>query len=320
MLACVGATGEDSQGSLADSQDDGRGVGVRWDDLRVFLEVARAGTLGGAADALEVNASTVHRRLAAMEEELRARLFDKSPRGYQLTAVGEALLPKAEEAEEAVLAAGRTVVGHDREARGEVRLTLTQDLLPIVVPHLVDFREHCPGVSVWLSADDAVFDLGRAADVALRPGSAPPEQAVGRRIASVAWCRYAPVGAQGEDLPWVSYVGLDRVPAVQWQRRTQQGAEVGLRVDRVAAMQALLGCTRGQGLLPCYVGDPDPRLRRVGELIEEGGTSLWLLVHADLRRAARVRALVDFLVPRLVADRAVFEGGEQELPGGDQSR
>ncbi len=97
--------------SLAIMQDQD----VRWDDLPAFLAVARAGTLAAAASQLGVNASTVHRRIAALEEALGTTLFDRDPRGYALTGVGEALLPLAEQVEEAVLAA--QLRRHDREQR-----------------------------------------------------------------------------------------------------------------------------------------------------------------------------------------------------------
>ncbi len=80
-----------------------------------------------------------------------------------------------------------------------------------------------------------------------------------------------------------------------------------MSVQHVAGMHGLLRSSPAQGLLPCFIGDTDPQLQRVGELAE-GTTTLWLLIHADLRRSARVRALVDFLVPRLVAQRPLFLG------------
>lgn len=281
---------------------------MRWDDLRVFLAVSRLGTLTAAAAELGMNASTVHRRLAALERSLEAQLFEKGPRGYLLTSAGEALLPRAEGVEEAAFAAVRAVQGHDRDASGEVRLTLTQDLIPLLAPHLVVFRERCPRIRIVLAADDRPLDLGRAADVALRPSTSPPEHAVGRRISALAWCRYAPVDVATDELPWMIYAGLGHVRAVRWRRRIHPNVDVAMQVDRVSAMCGLLRCTRGQGLLPCYVGDLDPLLRRVGAPIPDAASELWLLIHADLRRAARVRALVDFLVPRLVAQRALLEG------------
>ncbi|PRP95371.1 HTH-type transcriptional regulator GltC [Enhygromyxa salina] len=279
----------------------------RWDDLRHFLAVARRGTLTAAAEDLGLNASTLHRRLAALEEQVGAGLFEKGPRGYRLSAVGEALLPRAEEVEEAVFAAARTVVGHDEQVSGDVRVTLPVDFLTAVGPHLVAFRDRCTRVRPIVLADNALLDLGRGADIALRPTQRPPESVVGRRLVEIAWCRYAPSSSSGDGLPWLHYLGLGHVGPIAWRRKTFAGDEPLLLVEQVAAMHALLRMTPAQGLLPCFLGDPDPQLRRVGEPAE-ATTTLWLLIHADLRRAARVRALVDFLVPRVLADRALYEG------------
>jgi DNA-binding transcriptional LysR family regulator len=80
-----------------------------------------------------------------------------------------------------------------------------------------------------------------------------------------------------------------------------------MQVQGVAGMLAALKNSTAQGLLPCFVGDLDPELRRIGEPID-AKHQLWLLIHADLKRSARVRALLDFVVPRLLAQRNLFEG------------
>ena len=279
----------------------------RWDDLRHFLAVARQGTLTAAAEELGLNASTLHRRLAALEEQLGTALFEKGPRGYQLSAVGEALLPRAEEAEEAIFAAKRAVIGHDQQVSGDVRLTLPIDFVPVMGRHLVAFRKRCPRVRPLVLADNALLDLGRKADVALRPTQSPPPSVVGRRLVDIAWCRYAPASSRGSKLPWLHYLGLEHVPPIAWRRKAFADTEPLLQVEGLAAMQAMLHSARAQALLPCFLGDPDPQLRRIGKPIE-ATTTLWLLIHADLRRAARVRALVDFLVPRVLAERPLYEG------------
>lgn len=279
----------------------------RWDDLRHFLAVARRGTLTSAAEELGLNASTLHRRLAALEQQVGAALFEKGPRGYRLSAVGEALLPRAEEVEESIYAAQRAVVGHDQQVSGDVRVTLPVDFLPVLGPHLVAFRSLCTGVHPIVLADSALLDLGKKADIALRPTQLPPESAVGRRLTEVRWCRYAPKSAGEGELPWLHYLGLEHVPPVAWRRKTFADGAPLMSVEHVAAMHLLLRCTPAQGLLPCFLGDPDPQLRRVGQPAE-GTTTLWLLIHADLRKSARVRALVDFLVPRLLAQRPLFMG------------
>ncbi|MBX3270655.1 MAG: LysR family transcriptional regulator [Sandaracinaceae bacterium] len=288
---------------------------LRWDDLRTFLAVARTGTLAGAAVALGVNASTVHRRVAGLEDALGAPLFERDPRGYRVTQLGEVLVPHAEEVEEAVLALRRKARGHDLDARGPVRLTLPETLLSVIAPALASVCEAAPGLLPIVRADDALLDLGRDADLALRPSARPPLDAVGRRLGTIAWAFYgraeppeAPRARRARRAPppvepLVAYAegaakaGQDRV-----------AAPVLFEVSSVGAMHRVLPHVRAFGLLPCYLGDPDARLARRSEPIAEAATDLWLLVHADLRRSARVRALVDLLVPRLEAMMHVLDG------------
>lgn len=280
---------------------------LRWDDLRAFLAVARGGTLAAAGQELGVDASTVHRRIAALEEALGEQLFLRDPRGYALTELGEGLVPHAEQADEAVHAVRRAVTGGDASARGPVRLTMAETLVEMVAPHLDALRAAHPGVVPELSVDPRLVDLGRETDVALRVSATPPEAAVGRRLGRVGWAVYGMPGAT-LDGRWVVYQGLDQVAAVRWRRRVHPDVHVALRVNGVSAMQRALPGLRAVGLLPCYCGDHTPGLVRLGAPVAEAATDLWLLVHADLRRSARVRALVDFLVPRLLAEAPRLEG------------
>jgi len=277
----------------------------RWDELKIFLAVARSGTLTMAAEELGASSSTLHRRLAALEESVGAELFEKGPRGYRLTLVGEALLPHAEEVEEAVFAARRAVIGHDRQASGEVRITLPLAMLPLVSSLLADFSRAGSRVQPVLQANDVLLDLERETDIALRATTRPDEAAVGRRLFGIAWGLYAPARADEGACPWVHYFGMDASPAVRWRKSHYPDAEPMMFVQGVAGMHAVLSASAGKGLLPCFVGDADPGLRRIGEPVSM--SELWVLVHADSRRSARVRAVLDFLIPALLERRASFE-------------
>lgn len=259
-----------------------------WDDIRYFLAVARRGTLAEAAQDLEVNASTVHRRVRALEQTVGGRLFDRSPRGYALTALGEAAMGQATEVEESVLGLRRTILGHDREARGTVRISLPSTLLEVVGPHFARFRRRCAHITLHVRAADELVDLAKDADVALRISMQPPLDAIARSLGPVAWARYRHRDAD-DQAPWIHLEGFERVPAVRdWQR-----GEGCMVTTRVADAVALLRAGPFQGLLPCYCGDRADGLVRVGEVHPDRRTQLWLLIHTDLRRSARVRAFVD---------------------------
>ena len=284
---------------------------LSWDDLPVFLAVIRTGTLTGAGARLGVHASTVHRRLGALEVGLGTRLFDRAPSGLAPTAAGEALLPLAERVEEDVMALVRGIAGRDRSPEGRVHLTAPEPLLPLLVEPLAAFRVRFPDIDLQVSFADRYFDLSRReADVALRPSPEPPEDAVGRRVAGVAWAVYAGVGAEAPGgLPWARYSDdLARLAAARWWRENHAAAPVLLSVNSVSAMHRVVACSPCRGLPPCFVGDADPALRRLGGPIDAAASALWLLLHADLRRAARVRALTDHLWDALRPVRPLFEG------------
>lgn len=277
-----------------------------WNELRVFLAIARHGTLTKASEALNVSVSTMHRRLAGLEESVGVQLFEKGPRGYRLTPAGEALFPRTEEVEEAINVATRTVVGHDQQVSGEVRITLPPVILPFFAEYLSAFCMHEPGVQLVIQAADARLDLERETDIAIRATTNPVDTAIGRKLCGVAWGHFASARTDTGDLPWVHYGGSEPSIAIEWRRKRFGDVKPMMTVQRVSAMQAVLGASGGQGALPCFIGDADPTLRRVGEPFAMN--TLWLLVHADLRRSARVRAVIDFLVPQILADRDRLEG------------
>ena len=119
-----------------------------WNDLRYFLAIHRAGTLARAAARLGINATTAGRRLSALEEQVEARLFDRTPDGYVLTSAGRNLLVRAERIEAEVLNLERSVIGADTRPEGAVRVTATEMLATrFIAPHLPAFHARYPGKS-----------------------------------------------------------------------------------------------------------------------------------------------------------------------------
>lgn len=302
---------------------------IRWDDLPVFLAIAREGTLSAGATALSTTPSTMHRRLGQLEAALGTQLFVRHPTGMSLTAAGEALLPLAEGVEDDVMTLVRAIAGRDQAPVGRVHLTAPDTMVDLLVRPLASFRVAYPQVHLEVSLADRYFDLSRReADVAVRPSPDPPEDAVGRRVAAVAWGVYT--GARDPSrhagsLPWATYTGtLERLGATRWWREHHSDEPVVIAVNGIMAMQRVARCVPCRALLPCFVGDLDPELRRVGDPIPEAASALWLLVHPDLRRTARVRALADHVWDCLVPHRATFEGTQSSSGttqiGEDQAR
>ncbi|MFT4626795.1 MAG: DNA-binding transcriptional LysR family regulator [Myxococcota bacterium] len=285
---------------------------VGWDDLQVFLAVVRHSTLNAAADALSVNHSTAWRRLKGLEQSVDAPLFERTSAGYALTEVGAAMLPHAERVEEEMFALARTIDGSNTTPDGTVTVTAPDSMLTLLTPLLARFRVGHPNIVVDVQLGDRFYDLDRhEADVAIRPGPQPPETAVGRRIADVAWTVYGPATVaqdECEQLPWVAYSeDLARLAAVQWRRERHAGTPWFV-VNTVPGMRCLLSHGNCRGMLPCFAGDADPLLQRLQPPISAAESVLWLLIHTDMRRSARVRAFVDHAWRELRELRSTFDG------------
>jgi len=288
-----------------------------WDDLRVVLAVGRAGTLAGAGKLLGFSHPTVFRRIVRLERRLGVRLFERGRAGYKPTPSGEELIAVAEHLEGQVTAAESRVAGKDLRPTGTIRVTTTDTLLiGLLSPIFARFLAAHPGITLEVVVSNQIFDLSkRDADVAIRPSKEVPGDLVGRRIADIYSAVYRHVDfiipgaalAGLASLPWVGLDGsLSFVPMARWMRRNRMDGAVIYRTNTV------LGCLDGVrggiglGVLPCYLGDAQPDLLRVGPPIEELTSELWLLTHADLRGVLRVRMFVDFMADALEPHRGRF--------------
>ncbi len=278
-----------------------------WDDLRVFLAVARAGSLSGAARHLGVNHSTVFRRITGLEETLDVRLFERLPNGYALTPVGEETLGIVECIEDDVATLNRTVTGQDLRLSGSVRITAVDMLAFWLLPdHLARFREAYPRIEIGVSVGNETLDLSRReTDIALRIGDTPPETLVGRRAGRLKFAVYgAPdycAAHPGTELAQHSWIGLDggHTPLTRQFEQFLPGIRPATRSNSVACTVRLAKAGLGLAALPCAIADQKPDLVRVAELPDSFGLDLWLLTHEDLRHTARIRAVMEFLSPAL---------------------
>jgi len=292
---------------------------IDWEDLRMVLAVAEGASLAAAARILGVNHTTVLRRVNAFEARLGIRLFDRLPTGYALTAGGEELLGAARTMAETVNELTRKLSGQDLRFEGTLRVTTTDTLMASVLPPiLAAFRDLHPGIRVESMTQNSIANLThRDADVAIRPVSQPQEILVGRRTSGVAFAAYA-ARAYAGTLPPEPKFGLLRWIApddslantgvARWMRSSLPDVEIAMRADSLVTMSHAAGAGIGVAALPCYLGDSLPGLVRVGGLIEEIGSALWVLVHDDLRRTARVHAFTKFVSGELQQRRDLLEG------------
>jgi len=286
---------------------------INWDDLRVFLAVAREGSLRGAARALAVNHATVTRRLGTLESGLNTRLFDRLPEGFKPTQAGEDLLGTAERMEDEMAAAERQVAGRDADPAGLLRLSLPPALMQsFLAPELVAFTEAYPKIDIAIDCTDSFLDLTRReADVSIRMTHEVTDDVVGRRLIRYAKAIYAAPSylkaRKKKDWRWIGWDEEEKSPG--WVKQTPfpdcpvRHRLFGHLPQREAA-KAGLGLT----MLPCFVGDMEPGLARVPRSAPTMDRSLWILLHGDLRKTARVRALVDFMAEAILKHRPLLEG------------
>lgn len=285
----------------------------------MVLAVARSGSLVGAGTALGVAHTTVGRRIRALEADLGVRLFDRAPEGHVATAAGEEVLAVAEQVEASVRSVEGRVKGRDEHLEGPLRVSLP-DTLFWAFPEVFDgFREFYPAVRLIVAGSERPVSLERReADVVLRLSSAPPEDWVGRRLATAQFGIYASrelaASASGATLvaegPWVDWEGGPNLAWFrEWLGHRAPGARLGLALEARGLM--LLGAVRaglGVQILPCYLGDAEPALVRVAPLDRSFRLDLWVLSHADLRQNSRVRAFVRHVSEAFSAQQARFEG------------
>ncbi|MGO4854481.1 LysR family transcriptional regulator [Phaeovulum sp. W22_SRMD_FR3] len=284
------------------------GAMADWDDLRVFLAVARAESLSGAGRSLRLDAATVGRRVARLEEALAAKLFVKSPQGYALTEAGARLLPHAEQAEQAMTGASEAVSGTAGQLSGQLRIGAPDGcanyLLPQVCAALCDAH---PGLEIQIVALPRVFNLSkREADMAV--AVSPP--ATGRLMvqklteyhlhlaASADYlARHPPITGLA-DLKGHRMIGYiaDMIFDKELDYLAETGVEtVGLASNSVSVQMQAVRAGGGLGIVHDFALPIVPGLVRVLPEALSLTRAFWLIRHADDRRSERLTRLGDAL-------------------------
>ena len=294
-----------------------------WDDLRYFLAVARHGSTLAAGRALDINQSTVQRRLAALEQRIGSPLVTRQPSGYRLTELGQRMVAHAERVEQAVLAFEQQLTEATRAVAGVLRVACPEPIVYRITqsPLLERFQARHPGLRVEFVMSDKYVDLAKGeADVALRSGDTDDGELVGRKIADSFWAVYASrryLEQHGrpqrvEDLERHLLVGLDdsmaKHRAATWLARVAPNAKVVARNNSVLGLVYAVKSGIGLAPLPTALGDSEPDLVRVLGPIPELARIWRVLAHPDVRRTPRVSAFFDFIADEIDALRPILTG------------
>ncbi|WP_321396595.1 LysR family transcriptional regulator [Emcibacter sp.] len=280
-----------------------------WNDLKYFLELSRRGKLVEAARKLHVDHTTVSRRITALEEALNARLFDKSPRGYQLTDAGLRLLPLAEQMESQSTTLYQSISGKDASFSGTVRLAAPEAMgINIIAPNMGRFREKYPDIELELVAETRQTSLSkREADIAItlaRP--------VSGRLVAWKLCDYRlrlygapsylekhPAIRTVDDLSDHQFIGyiddLIQMPELRFMDELLKNPRIIFRSSNVMAQYkaALQGV--GLAIIHCFMATNEPGLVPILSDEISVGRQYWLMVHEDLHKVARIDAVCKFL-------------------------
>ncbi len=287
-----------------------------WDEIRTAYQVARMGTVSGAAEVLGVHHATVIRHIDALEARLSVKLFQRHARGYKATEAGEDLLRVADATHDQFSQLASRIKGRGDSVSGELVVTSLIEMTGQITPVLVEFQKKNPDVRIRYLTGTRLFRLEYGeAHVALRAGQVPeqPDNVVQLltvlRVGLYAHASYvAEKGVPGgvKDFGDHRFVVNDdiqsKAPFIQWLNdNVPEHAQTFRCLDQTAITEAVLN---GAGIGFCLIDEArnNPDLIEMHPRLPEWDSSLWLVTHVDLHRTPKVQALLKFLKENMKGD------------------
>jgi DNA-binding transcriptional LysR family regulator len=291
---------------------------MNWDDVRIFLAVARSGQILGAAKSLNLNHATVARRLTALEDALGSKLFTRKTNGSELSGEGERFLAHAERMESAMLAASESA-GADSTIGGTVRVGAPDGFgVAFLAPRLGELTERHKGLRIELVPVPRAFSLSRReADIAVTLERPREGRLVARKLTDYRLGLYAsrgyldrhgtPTGL--DDLACHRLVGyvedLLYTASLDYTAEFLKGWHSSLAVSSAMGQTEAVRAGAGIGILHAFMANRDADL--VPVLVAHTLTrSYWTVVHEDLRSIRRVALVAEFLGEIVARNRAMF--------------
>ncbi|MGR3492124.1 MAG: LysR family transcriptional regulator [Shimia sp.] len=279
-----------------------------WDEIRTAFQVARLGTVSGAAEVLGVHHATVIRHIDALEGRLGVKLFQRHARGYTATEAGQDLLQVAQATDDQFTQLSGRLKGRGSSVTGDLVVTSLPSLSTMLAPVLADFRCEHPEVVVRYLTGERLFRLEYGeAHVAIRAGQAPdqPDNVVQpfhrQRLALYAAKTYIErfgMPESEEEYATHTFVGHDnetRAPFNIWLRANVPAEAIGFRTLDNRSQEDAVRAGAGIGFLPVLTSRGNPDLVQVAPPRDEWSAPLWLVTHVDLHRTAKVQAFLSFL-------------------------
>ncbi|QPC91863.1 LysR family transcriptional regulator [Mesorhizobium sp. INR15] len=287
---------------------------MHWDDLRIFLAVARDGSISSAAKRMNVQHSTVSRRIRLLETQLGTRLIERKKSGYELTPAGDELRMAAGKMELEVLEVEGALGGQEDRVAGELRVSAINNMASsVMMPIFASFSEAYPDIQLHVQVSNRYVSLAeRHADIAIRLTNTPLDTLVGTKLTNVASAVYGERGyvealRASEAKP--KWLGVECCAFHQaWTGTACPDHQHNFFVDDTLLTLAALKQGLGLAYLPCFMGDSAEQLERFREPDPAHDLGLWLLYHPDLRRTKRVRVFREHMMARIRDQSALFEG------------
>ena len=287
---------------------------MNWDDLRLFLAVARSGSISGAAKQLGVQHSTISRRMRQFELELGARLIERKQGGYELTQAGEHVKEAANNIEREVLGVDGALIGKDSHLIGQLRVTAINNMAStILMPMFAEFSNLHPLVKLHIIVSNLDASLAqRDADVAIRLTNTPPDTLIGKRVVTVASTIYGSrryiekIRQENREPKWlgVDCCGFHKT----WTKQACGEQTHDFVCDDTLLTLAAIKEGLGVSILPCFMGDADPLLERYCDPDPAYNLGLWVLLHPDLKHTARVLSFRNHMIGAIDRKIDLFEG------------
>jgi len=278
---------------------------MTWSDIRVFLAVAREGSLSGAAQRLGMSQPTMGRRIRALEDSTGQRLFQRGREGFQLTDEGSSVLLHAERMEEEALAIERQLAGQGAQLQGLLRVSCSDWFgAHVLSPWVARFVALHPGVRVDLITDSRFLDLARReADLVFRITPSQSPEVVQRHLMHMTYALYGPVGMAppkvggGEGTKLITLdAAFEDLPDVHWLRNTFPAATFAMGSNNRDVQARMCAAGAGFAVLPTLLGAGTNGIVRHDVDPPPPGRDVWLAYHRDLRGLARLRAFLELVV------------------------
>ncbi len=287
---------------------------MNWDDLKIILALSRCGTMSSAAKQLNVQHSTVSRRIKALEKQLGTNLVRRNKGTYELTNAGKQIMETALKVEREITSVDGAFLNKEDPLQGTLRITTINSMAStILMPMFSDFSQAYPQIDLHIMVSNSTISLtNRGADIAIRLSKAPTETLIGKRIVTVSSTVYGSSNylknykEDKDDLKWlgVTCCGFHKT----WTKESCDAVTHQFNCDDALLTVAALRQGLGVSYLPCFIGDTEPTLERYCEPEPEFDLGLWILMHPESRNNVRILTFRNYIINAIEQQQNLFAG------------